>query len=429
MTQQVLVIGGGWAGLAAAVRAVQLGAQVTLLDMAPQLGGRARSWQDDEGHWRDSGQHILIGAYRDTLSLMETVGADPARLLQRLPLTLVDPHGVGLRWPASGAPLLAAARAMAAHPRWGWRERWGLAAWGLRQGLRGLRVPAGWSVAQWCASLPASVRQELIDPLCIAALNTPTATASAAVLMRVLQDALLSGPGGSDLLLPAAPLQALLPEPAHRWLKERGADVRTGTRATQLEPTAEGWRCGPHRADALILASSATEAARLTQALAPAWSAQAGALPAEAIATVELLAPGARLPAPMVALAGGPAQFLFDLGQIDGDSGPRRGRFTAVASAVAAELADGLEPVAQHIQAQVAAQVPALAQAQRLQAHADRRATFACTAQLQRPPSRVLPGLWAAGDYVDGPYPATLEGAVQAGLRAAEEAMTHNPRP
>ena len=429
MTRQVLVIGGGWAGLAAAVRAVQLGGQVTLLDMAPQLGGRARSWQDDEGHWRDSGQHILIGAYRDTLALMRTVGADPTQLLQRLPLTLVDPDGVGLRWPAKGAPLLAAARAMASHPRWGWRERWGLAAWGLRQGLRGLQAPPGWTVAQWCARLPASVRQELIDPLCIAALNTPTATASAAVLMRVLQDALLRGPGGSDLLLPAAPLQALLPEPAQRWLTAQGAAVLTGTRAAQLERHPEGWRCGPHQADAVVLASSATEAARLTRTLSPAWSAQASALPAEAIATVELLAPGARLPAPMVALADGPAQFLFDLGQIDGDAGPRQGRFTAVASAVAADLADGLEPVAQRIQAQVATQVPALAHAQRLQAHADRRATFACTAQLQRPPARIVPGLWAAGDYVAGPYPATLEAAVQAGLRAAEEAMTHNPRP
>jgi squalene-associated FAD-dependent desaturase len=400
-----------------------------LLEMAPQLGGRARSWQDDEGHWRDSGQHILIGAYRDTLALMNTVGADPARLLQRLPLTLVDPQGQGLRWPAQGGPLRAAAQGLASHPRWGWREQLGLAAWGLRQALRGLRAPAGWTVARWCASLPASVRQELIDPLCIAALNTPTATASAPVLMRVLKDALLSGPGGSDLLLPAAPLQALLPEPAGHWLAARGATVLTGVRAADLQPADGTWRCGPHVADAVVLACSATEAARLTLPLAPAWAAQARALPAEAIATVELLAPGARLPAPMVALAGGPAQFLFDLGQIDGDTGPRQGRFTAVASAVAAELADGLEPVAQRIQAQVAAQVPDLARAQRLQAHADRRATFACTADLLRPSARVLPGLWAAGDYVDGPYPATLEGAVQSGQRAAEEAMNHNPRP
>jgi squalene-associated FAD-dependent desaturase len=430
LTQRLLVIGGGWAGLAAAVRATAAGAQVTVLEMAPQLGGRARSWQDEAGAWRDSGQHILIGAYRDTLALMRTVGADPERLLKREPLTLVDPMGRGLRWPLQKHPVAAAMLAVAGHPLWGWRERWGLTRWGLRQIARGLRAPSGWSVARWCEGLPPAVRTQLIDPLCIAALNTPTDTASAAVLMRVLRDALLGGRGASDLLLPAAPLQELLPASAESWLRNRGAVVRVGARVKSLAHEGGLWRCDGHEAEAVILACSANEAARLTQSLAPDWSAQAAALPAEAIATVELHAPGACLAAPMVALSGGPAQFVFDLGQIEGGAGSRQGRFTAVASAVASELAqDGLETVAQRIHAQVAAQVPGLEKAQRTHAHADRRATFACTAQLKRPSGAVRPGLWAAGDYVDGPYPATLEGAVQAGLRAAEGAMTHNPRP
>jgi squalene-associated FAD-dependent desaturase len=429
LKKRILIIGGGWAGLAAAVRATQRGAQVTLLEMAPQLGGRARAWQDESGQWRDSGQHILIGAYRETLALMRTVGAEPDRLLQRLPLTMVDAHGRGLRWPEKGAPLWAAAKAVAAHPGWGWHERLGLARWGIQLALRGLRVPAHWTVAQWCEGLPAAVRDELIDPLCIAALNTPTETASAAVLLQVLKDALLVGRGGSDLLLPAAPLQALLPEPSATWLRHHGARVLTGCRATELRHINNRWHCGEHEADAVVLACSAIEAARLTATMAPDWSALARALPAEAIATVELVAPNVRLPAHMVALTGGPAQFLFDLGQIDGDRGPRQGRFTAVASAVMAELSQGLDEVALRIRAQVAAQVPGMAQAQAGPAHADRRATFACTAGLKRPPSRVAPGLWAAGDYVEGPYPATLEGAVQAGLQAASEAMTHNPHP
>lgn len=434
MKPRLLVVGGGWAGLAAAVRATEAGLQVTLLEMAPQLGGRARAWHDEDEQWRDSGQHILIGAYRDTLALMRKVGADPDRLLRRLPLTLVNPQGAGLRWPVDQSPLRAGAQAVATHSGWGWRERIGLGTWGLRQLVRGLRVPTHWSVARWCQGLPTAVREELIDPLCIAALNTPTESASAAVLLRVLKDALAGGRGGSDLLLPAAPLQDLLPAPAEAWLRARGADVHVGMRAIELHREGPVWRCGPHEAELLILASSATEAARLSQPLAPDWAQVAGALPAEAIATVELQAPGARLAAPMVALAGGPAQFVFDLGQIDGQTGPRQGRFTAVASAVAAELArDGLDAVAQRIQAQVASQVPALAQAQRRHAHADRRATFACTADLRRPSAEIAPGLWAAGDYVAGPYPATLEGAVKAGLQAAEQAMawamTHNSRP
>lgn len=72
---------------------------------------------------------------------------------------------------------------------------------------------------------------------------------------------------------------------------------------------------------------------------------------------------------------------------------------------------------------QVAEQVPGLRDARLLRSHADRRATFACTAGLRRPPAAVAPRLWACGDYVDGPYPATLEGAVRAGRMAARAAI------
>ena len=127
---RVLVIGAGWAGLAAAVRATQLGASVTLCDMAPLPGGRARSFQGADGLLLDSGHHILIGAYSATLGLMRELGADPDRLLERLPLTLVDPQGQGLRW-GSGGALRAASSAVLGHAGWGWRERLGLARWGL----------------------------------------------------------------------------------------------------------------------------------------------------------------------------------------------------------------------------------------------------------------------------------------------------------
>ena len=93
MPLRIAVIGGGWAGIAAAVTASEAGHRVTLFEMAPQLGGRAR--RVDEA--LDNGQHILIGAYSDTLALMRQVGADPEALLRRLPLALVDPHGNGLR--------------------------------------------------------------------------------------------------------------------------------------------------------------------------------------------------------------------------------------------------------------------------------------------------------------------------------------------
>lgn len=412
---KVLVIGAGWAGLAAAVRATQWGARVCVWDMAPLPGGRARSFRDADGLLLDSGQHILIGAYTATLALMRELGQSPEQLLQRLPLTLVDPQGQGLRW-GRGGPLRAATAAVLGHRGWGWRERLGLARWGLQQGLRGLRCSPRWSVERLCRGLPPRVHEQLTDPLCVAALNTRSAEASGEVFLRVLRDALLGGPGAADLLLPRVPLQALLPDPAWRWLGEQGATLQLGRRAGALRREGSGWRCDDWQGDAVIVATSSSEAQRLLSPHAPAWCSAAEQLRPEAIATVYLQAPGARLAAPMVALAGAPAQFLFDLGAIGGEPG----RFAAVASAVAADLDGGLEPLAQRIEAQVREQVPALAAATRLRAHADRRATFACLAGVARPPGRAAAGLFVAGDYVDGPYPATLEGAVRAGLAAAE---------
>lgn len=411
---RLAVIGGGWAGLAAAIRARQAGLHVTLFEMAPQLGGRARSLGlgDDA---MDSGHHILIGAYRATLELMRTVGVDPAQVLWRAPLSLVDPQGQGLRWPAGRWAPLALWQAIATHPKWTRADRRGLLRWGLVQGLRGLRCPPDWTVQRLCAGLPAAVQRDWVDPLCIAALNTPVETASGAVFLRVLRDALLGGAGAADLLLPRRPLSALLPEPAGQWLHDQGAELRLGTRVQGLTPQGQGWQVDGQRFDAVILAASATEAARLTASLAPDWAAQAQALPFEAIATVYLQATGVRLPFPMVALAGAPAQFLFDTEAIGGAPG----RFVLVGSAAAQALAGGREALASAALDQLRAQVPALNHASVVQVHADRRATFACLAGLARPPSAVAPRLWAAGDYVEGPYPATLEGAIRSGQTAA----------
>ncbi|MDI4632378.1 hydroxysqualene dehydroxylase HpnE [Pelomonas sp. V22] len=415
---RVAVIGGGWAGLAAAVRATESGAQVTLFEMAAQLGGRARS-VSEELPLLDNGQHILIGAYRDTLALMRRVGADPDQLLLRTPLRLRYPDHEGLRLPG-GQPLISFLRGVLSYRRWPWPARLALLARSTAWLLQGFRCAPRLSVAELCTGLPRPVLQDLVEPLCVAALNTPADRASAQVFLRVLKDALFSGPGSADLLLPRRPLGDLLPAPAARWLQAQGASLRLGQRVQALMDLGEGrWQVDGEDFDAVLLACPPNEAARLTEAIAPGWAVQARGLRYEPIITVYLRRLGSRLPAPMVALkesAEAPAQFAFDQGQLSGQPG----LFAFVISGAEAWVNAGLAATGDAVEAQARAALGWQGPIGRVRVLAEKRATFACTPGLIRPGMQIAPGLLAVGDYVAGPYPATLEGAVRAGLAAAD---------
>lgn len=431
--QKVAVIGAGWAGMAAAIAHRQAGRQVTVFEAARTVGGRARAvpgvLPDGTAATLDNGQHILIGAYTESLRLMRLVGIDPATALLRLPLTLQFPDGQGLQLPDLPPPLdalLGITRAKG----WGWQDKIALLRTATAWQLRGFRCAPHTSVADLCAPLTPRLMAEFIDPLCVSALNTPAREASGQVFLRVLQDSLFSGRGGSNLLLPRTDLGALFPEAAVRWLVQQGGQVFTGQRIQRLVPLPSGrWQLagvaqGAEEAesfDHITLACPSWEAARLIEGLASTaglaaaarWGATASALRFEAITTVYAHARGARLPLPMLALrntAEHPAQFVFDRGQLDG----QQGLLAFVVSASDGDRALIEQQVLQQAAAQLG--LPGLRPVQTV---VEKRATFACTPGLQRPAMQVLPGLTACGDYVDGPYPATLEGAVLSGTAVA----------
>ncbi len=434
----VAVVGAGWAGLATAVHARLAGHEVTVFEMAGQLGGRARTVELPEGPRVDNGQHILIGAYTHTLRLMQTLGVDLHAAFDRRPLTLVNPQGQGLRL-KKGHPAWAFAAAVWNNRSWTVPERLALCTLAGRWALGGFRGPPQQTVADLTRSLPAALRDDFIDPLCIAALNTPAVEASGVVFLRVLKDALLSGPGASDLLLPQQGLGALLPEPAQRWLVANGVVVHTHQRAQRLRAipsnsAAASWQVetavttnSPGTYDQVVLACTAGEAARLTAEINAEWSAQAAALRYEPIVTVTLQCPGTRLPEPMLALVSDtterPAQFVFDLGQLGGLDG----ELSFVISGAAPWVERGLPATEAAVlqQAQTALRPFLVGAPSHQRCLTEKRATFRCTPGLARPTSNIAPGLWAAADYVAGPYPATLEGAVRS---AVEVVRQWNPR-
>ena len=430
-------MGAGWAGCAAAVEATRLGHHVTVFEATRTAGGRARRLDvvhDGQTLRLDNGQHILIGAYAETLKLMADVGVDAATALHRMPLTMQLPDSSGLKLPSSDflpAPLDALVGIL--HTKgWSWADRLSLLKTTAHWQLRKFQCPPHQSVADLCKGISQRVMATLIEPLCVSALNTPADRASGQVFLRVLSDSLFAVSGGSNLLLPRVDLSALLPQAALAWLVAQGGQVSLGVRVQSIQPAAgTPWQLTGSaesdlgKFDSLIMACPPLEAARLVRSSAlplgdlQEWIKLAEGLQHEAIATVYAFGPGYSLAQPMLALPSSPAypaQFVFDRGQLGGPAG-----LLAFVISASQHSSTELTPL---IAAQAAAQL-GINDLRILQTVVEKRATFACTPGLIRPGQRIAPGLLACGDYVNGPYPATLEGAVRSGLEVARQVSSY----
>lgn len=476
--------------MAAAVRATQAGFKVTVFEASRTLGGRARkvashSLPNQPQHpTLDNGQHILLGAYTECLSLMRLVGVDTeAAFLAaflRTPLRLGPPalskqghQGRGFELPVSSAPWQAQASsqwpghhhaAQLAKVAWAiWRST----IWPVSERLQLLRVALQWqgagftcptqlSVVQLCAQLGPKVMADLIEPLCVSALNTPIQRASAQVFLRVLHDALFTSPGGSDVLIPRTDLSALFPEAACNWLEQKGAVVHLGQRVTELKVVVPpsnaqpshlqnpAWSVNGQNFDAVVLATPPWDAADLLEGLGEPdlspWVHTTRQLRYEGIATVYLSA-STPLAAPMVQLRSSqefPAQFVFDKGALN-TSQPTS------APTLLAAVVSAFEGERQAIEHKVLTQIQNHLDSpdvQVLQTIVEKRATFSCTAGLVRPAAQPLSALprsnaWrlaastlvVCGDYIDGRYPATLEGAVRSAGAAVELLRMPPPTP
>lgn len=423
----VAVIGAGWAGMAAAVELAQGGARVTVFESAKRLGGRARTVELD-GLGVDNGQHILLGAYRDTLALIARVNHRWTEHLLRQPLALAMYPGFLLRTPRLPAPWhlaigLLGARGLTLGDR--------LRAVRFLAALRRLhfRLPHDRPVSALLAEHRQGERlaRFLWHPLCLAALNTSPEEASAQVFLNVLRDSFTRGRADSDLLLPCVDLSALFPEPAAAFIEGHGGTVRRSSRVSRIAPQDGAWTIEAngetHRFSHVVCAAPPQRAADL---LAPLPAMQADrerirALRYEPIHTVYLQYPAAtRLPRPMLGLTQGMGQWVFDRGQLGGPAG----LLAVVISAGGPHEALDHDALARQLGLQLRAALGLDAAPLWHRVIAEKRATFACTPHLDRPASRTaLPGLYLAGDYVAGDYPGTIEGAVRTGVQCARLIM------
>ncbi|MDP1605326.1 MAG: FAD-dependent oxidoreductase, partial [Rhodocyclaceae bacterium] len=199
MDQRVAIIGAGYAGLAAAVELADADIKVDVFEASRTLGGRARTVELD-GLSVDNGAHILVGAYRETLRLMQKVGAG-GTALRREPLHLEFPGKVKISAPPHCIPApapLHLAWALLTAQGLSFADKLAAIRFMRTQQARNFRLAADITAAELFSDQPERVRRYLWEPLCLAALNTPVAIASAQVFLNVLRDSLAADRAASD---------------------------------------------------------------------------------------------------------------------------------------------------------------------------------------------------------------------------------------
>ena len=417
MNANVAVIGGGWAGCTAALALAEAGVAVTLYEAGRVLGGRARAVQL-ENEPLDNGQHILLGAYSQTLQLIERLNPIAApEGLWRLPLTLNQPPDFSFSCSRLPAPLHLLVALLGANGL-SWREKLTAARWahGLLNSAH--RATDDLRVAQLTSGQPEKLNRLLWHPLCVSALNTPPETASARVFRDVIRAAFGGRNQHSDLLLPRRDLTTLLPAPAAARITELGGTVRPNCRVTAVEANARtvvlDTRDGKTAYSHVIIAVAPQHLAGLAAPipeLAPMLRGVA-AYRYHPIATGYVqYDPAFRLSKPLFALTAGPAQFVFDRGQ----SHAQAGLVAFVASAAEKLPADWLDLAEAQLRRFV--DVGGSRWRRRI---VEKQATYACVPGMTRPAVRTAHArILLAGDYIAGPYPATLESATRSGVQSA----------
>ena len=423
----VAIIGGGYAGMAAAVTLAAANVPVTVFESAKQLGGRARGvWHNDVQ--LDNGQHILLGCYHHTLQLIEQVGGNIEHDFLRLPLQLTLHNRFELKAPRLPAPLHLLAGLLSAKGL-SFGERLLAARFMLALGRINFTLPHDISVFELLQMHGQG--DELIrllwEPLCISALNTPIHIASAQVLLHVLRDSLDGLRSDSDMLLPRIDLTALFPERATKYVKQHRGTVLNACSVEAIIPHGDKVElitrpttiafAHTQLFSHVICAASPISAARLFQTVPQLGliAKQIAAIPHQPIYTVYLQYPEqVRLPQSMLGLDRCFTQWLFDKGQIAG----QHGLIAAVISAQGKHQNLKHELLAQKVEQEICEQLGIMEAPLWHQVIAEKRATFSCETNLPRPAHTTpLANVLLAGDYTAGDYPATLEGAVMSGIR------------
>jgi hydroxysqualene dehydroxylase len=428
---RIAVIGGGLAGITAALRCSDAGAAVTVYEARPRLGGLTFSFRRGE-LWVDNGQHVFMRCCTAYRSLLRRLGVEDMTTLQsRLDIAVRSPTRAGrLRRNGLPAPLHLAG-ALARYPWLSVRDRLRFVRAALA--LRGVDAadPAtdvdgfgDWLRDRGQSARAVSTLWELVG---VATLNARADDVSLALAATVFQIGLLQGNSNGDIGWSMVPLQQLHGDAAGDALAKSGARVHLQTTVRTLFHTQGQWtietNTGPAHFDAVILAVPPTTAEDLlppgTLDAEPAWSRRLGRSP---ILNLHLVLDRTVLQEPFVAAVDSDVQWIFDRTH---QSGLGSGQYLAVSLSAADKLIE--VPTAElrrHFMPALTSILPGLESASLRDFFVtrERDATFLPspgTAQLRPAPRTAAPGLYLAGAWTATGWPATMEGAVRSGEAAA----------
>ena len=438
----VVIIGAGFAGLSAGAALAAGGARVLVLEARAQLGGRATAFRDRQtGEAVDNGQHVLFGCYRESLAFLRRIGAEGhVRMQPSLELVSYDRAGRRsmLRCPRLPPPLhlLAGVLGWSALPL---QDRLSVvrvagAVLRARRQLAGRGTvsvdPPGATVQDWLAHhrQGPALQEWLWHPLAVAALNQPPEHAAADAFVRIVAEMFGPDPAAAAVVLPLRPLDQMYAEPARAYIEARGGAVRTSAVArlhvrggAVAHVSVREERYQPARVIAAVPwfglrallgpepVPELREIQRAAAAMAP--------MP---IVTVNLWYDRPVMDEAFAGLPGRSMQWVFDKRLVFGTAASHLSLVSSGASHLVGHTQDALVALAA---GEVRGALPRARGLDPVRATVvrEKQATFSLApGQPARPgPRTAVNNLILAGDWTDTGLPATIEGAVVSGHRAA----------
>lgn len=419
----VAIVGGGWAGLACALKLAQAGYQPVVFESAPEPGGRARRALI-EGHYRDNGQHLMLNGCAGLTELFNAADI-------KLPTVSFDYQSGKRRLRVSAsAGQLGLVFALLHAKGFSWHERFKLITALLHLKANDWCVPDALSVSDWLQQRqqPAALIDTFWAPLALAILNTPLDQAAMRRLAPVLRDTLAKGSNALCMLQPQSNLSDSIVAPLLQTIERLGGTVHCGERVTAVDQTETQFKLDlSNRDDSLIfdyvvLAVPLWSLTHLTLPASVNATAVAEAFGSQPIATVYLGFDHAfRLPTPLFQIAG-PTPDDARVWAMDRAHCGEPGVIAISISAQGPWCHLTADELAQSALTALLANLSSTPICLRKKAVVVQRATYAASPQAALKPTLLepLPNLHLAGDWTHADYPATLEAAVASGFAAAE---------